>query len=215
MIDLARRVASEAGIAHVSEFVQVIEFLDVHPEFVTKIGAQTSLTEDWLEKAVWKFERDRASRAPSITQNVPDPLISVICEKYFSIKASEQESLKEHHLMAMAAENVVGAYLEKFIASIAEPNGWIWCSGSLVRSIDFIKKKPKSQEWTLLQVKNRSNSENSSSAAVRANTSIEKWFRLNASSGSTCWDTFPDRPSSSAYNESNFHVFVERELKSL
>ena len=51
----------------------------------------------------------------------------------------------------MAAENNIGLLLERFIASVLEPIGWIWCSGSAVRAVDFIEPNT----GILLQIKNR------------------------------------------------------------
>ena len=39
--------------------------------------------------------------------------------------------------------------------------GWIWCSGTSVKAVDFIHYDEKNNEWNLLQVKNRDNTENS------------------------------------------------------
>src|SRR6059058_3167229 len=55
--------------------------------------------------------------------------------------------------------------------------GWIWCSGTSVKAVDFIHYDEKNNEWNLLQVKNRDNTENSSSSKIRDNTTIKKWFR--------------------------------------
>lgn len=51
----------------------------------------------------------------------------------------------------MAAENSIGLLLERFIASVLEPHGWIWCSGNIIRAVDLID--PSS--GTLLQIKTR------------------------------------------------------------
>lgn len=52
--------------------------------------------------------------------------------------------------------------------------GWIWCNGNVLRAIDFCS----SDGAVLLQIKNKSNTENSSSSAIRTGTTIEKWYRL-------------------------------------
>ena len=54
-----------------------------------------------------------------------------------------------------------------------------------VRAIDLVRSGDD-DTFVLLQVKNKYNSENSSSVTVREGTSIEKWHRLNKD-GSTGW----------------------------
>ena len=108
---------------------------------------------------------------------------------------------------AMGAENFIGWILESYIASEAEPLGWVWCSGAIVRSVDFIRPMDGGN-WRMLQVKNRSNSENSSSSKVRQGTSIEKWFRIYAYNGKTNWDTFPDPELRTKLSEESFRTYI-------
>ena len=77
----------------------------------------------------------------------------------------------------MSAENIQGGLLEEYINSVVTQFGWFWCAGNTMRSIDFC-----SSDETFLQVKNKSNTENSSSSAIRAGTTIIKWFRLGTKS---------------------------------
>lgn len=67
----------------------------------------------------------------------------------------------------------------------------------------------------LLQVKNRSNSENSSSKRIRelvemlgCPVKITEWHRCRASDGSTCWEALVDNQDLSLANEEGFHKFV-------
>lgn len=73
----------------------------------------------------------------------------------------------------MASENIVGDLLERYLAEKLEPCGWIWCSGTSVKAVDFIHYDNEKDEWGLLQVKNRDNTENSSSSKIRDNTPIK------------------------------------------
>jgi hypothetical protein len=79
-----------------------------------------------------------------------------------------------HHNLFMSAENIQGALLEEYIDSVISGYGWIWCKGNTLRSVDFCIPNGKH----LLQIKNKSNSENSSSSNIRSGTSIKKWYRL-------------------------------------
>ena len=117
----------------------------------------------------------RAPRAPEPPATIPDEMVSVILGNYFNVPAANLERAKQEHLLSMGAENLVGELLERYLASVMESRGWIWCSGSTVKAVDFIKPpSAPGARWKLLQVKNRDNSENSSSSAIRNGTDIEK-----------------------------------------
>ena len=87
------------------------------------------------------------------------------------------EAYKKHFLL-MGLENLNGNVLEQYLKNVLEPIGWIWCAGEVYKAVDFcyiLGDKPD----ILLQVKNKYNSENSSSSAIRNSTPITKWNRLN------------------------------------
>lgn len=81
---------------------------------------------------------------------------------------------EQAHNLFMSAENVQGNLLEEYISVSTRPYGWIWCAGNTLRAIDFCS----SDGAVLLQVKNKSNTENSSSSNIRHGTTILKWYRL-------------------------------------
>ena len=120
------------------------------------------------------FTEGRKLFPPSYPQTNADPLIYSILNLYYDVPSNQLDQAYSSHLQAMAAENSIGLLLERFIASVLEPHGWIWCSGNIIRAVDFID--PSS--GTLLQIKNRDSSENSSSSAIRKGSSITMWFRL-------------------------------------
>lgn len=82
--------------------------------------------------------------------------------------------MEKAHNLFMSAENIQGELLEEYIAINVKNSGWIWCSGNTLRAVDFCKKDGSA----LLQVKNKNNTENSSSSAIRNGTEIKKWYRL-------------------------------------
>ena len=84
------------------------------------------------------------------------------------------------HFLYMSAENMNGSILEEYLATVLEPRGWYWCAGTTLRAIDFcyFNENEKDSKVTLLQVKNKYNTENSSSSAIRDGTEIKKWYRL-------------------------------------
>ncbi|NJK52451.1 MAG: SinI family restriction endonuclease [Leptolyngbyaceae cyanobacterium SU_3_3] len=67
-------------------------------------------------------------------------------------------------------------------------------------------------DGSLLQVKNRSNSENSSSSRVRINQPIEKWYRVDARTGLYRWSYFNEKYGTGRFSEDNFVTFVQRVL---
>jgi len=81
--------------------------------------------------------------------------------------------------------------------------------------VDFIHYDNEKDEWGLLQVKNRDNTENSSSSKIRDNTPIKKWFRTFSQRDATNWENFPDEVSSKDLNEDDFRAFVESYLRKI
>ena len=199
-----------------NQFVNVVRFLRTQPglaqtlrgKMAPKIG-----TEGYIERLAIDFVAGRAKRGPKAPATVPDEMVSKILVEYFGVSEKKVESIKSEHLLAMASEGIVGNVLEHYISSVVESHGWIWCSGNMVLAVDFIKSPSKTgQEWRMLQIKNRSNSENSSSSKIRKGTSIEKWYRVHAVTGETKWSKFPDLVVKSKLNEPGFAVFVSRYL---
>jgi hypothetical protein len=197
--------------AYCANFLKILEFCF---EYVEDAGglhsSKPKLSQKWIQAKAQQFVNDRYTTKPSTTSNVPDPLIGIISEEYFGIDSVDISKLLEHHKIAMAAENVTGSLLEEYIASVMEPLGWIWCSGKMVKASDFIKfPQVPTDKPHLLQIKNRSNSENSSSASIRNGTNIEPWYRLEAANGDTRWDTFPDPQGKRDLSEAKFQEFVK------
>ena len=164
------------------------------------------------EKLKTKFEKGRKEVPPSAPKTKPDEAVSLVMKEHYGKSHMEAERIKAEHQESMAAENCIGDLLERYLASVLESSGWVWCSGEFVRAVDFIKKD--GEEWRLLQVKNRSNTENSSSKKIRAGTKIEKWCRIDAYTGKTFWDTFPDDEIKSKLSEDGFQKFCINYLKS-
>ncbi|MBE6469666.1 MAG: SinI family restriction endonuclease [Coriobacteriaceae bacterium] len=81
-----------------------------------------------------------------------------------------------HHNLFMSAENVGGNLLEEYIASKIEHFGWIWCRGEILTAIDFCN----TDCTQMFQVKNKSNTENSSGKGFREDRGASKWFRMKA-----------------------------------
>ena len=107
----------------------------------------------------------------------------------------------------MSSENIQGLLLEEFLAEQLGEYGWHCCWGESVRHVDFCNVN-----GSLLQVKNRSNSENSSSSRVRINQLIEKWYRVDAGTGLYRWSYFNEKYDTDRFSEENFVMFVQQAL---
>lgn len=134
----------------------------------------------WCKKFIEDRLKDSVSKGLKDYGETDSALITKV--KYFTNESDDNVNkyLKGHFLF-MSAENNNGNMLEEFLASVLEDFGWIWCSGSCYQAIDFINVENE----ILLQVKNKYNTENSSSNKVRAGTTIIKWNRLNRPSKGT------------------------------
>lgn len=162
------------------------------------------------------YSQSRQPKTPKKPTTVPDEMVSFILRYYFEIPVRDLDRAKHEHLLSMAAENMVGDLLERYLANVMETFGWVWCSGSLVRAVDFIKPPAeKNGKWKLLQVKNRDNSENSSSSAIRSGTEIEKWFRTFSRKAQSNWAAFPDDEVRPLVSEERFKLFVKDYLQAL
>ena len=105
-----------------------------------------------------------------------DAMIYRLLSMCSGIGLTEEQTRKAHE-MAMQSENLIGELLEEFINKQISPYGWIWCKGAVMVATDFYFQKIDGDEL-FLQVKNKFNTENSSSSKVRTGTNIQKWNRL-------------------------------------
>lgn len=81
--------------------------------------------------------------------------------------------------------------------------------GETVKSVDFVH-----EDGRLLQIKNRSNSENSSSITVRHGTEIEKWFRIKADRVEYMWNELNAICKTNHLSEESFVQFARDTIKS-
>jgi hypothetical protein len=204
-----------------TKFQTIIEYIKFDPKnnlsgnFGKAISKPYTVTgvEGILDKLKEKFVSARIPSPPTFPKTLPDEVVSLVMKEYYDKTDKENEKIKIEHQESMSAENIVGELLEKYLASVLEPLGWVWCSGDFVKAVDFIKKEDST--WKLLQVKNRSNTENSSSNKIREGTDIEKWFRINAYNGKTFWEDFPEEKAKRLLSEENFKNFVKEYIQNI
>lgn len=195
----------------------IIEFLNEHPESFSsrkKKDKPDPTTTKGQTEILGIMRRAKEQKLhPSQPSTVPDHAVSVILGAWYEIPKSRWEQVKLEHQYSMVAENLVGELLERYVDHLSKENnlGWARAYGDVIKSIDFIKKE--GGEWKLLQIKNRDNSENSSSQSVRKGTSIIKWFRTFSRTGNTNWENFPDNKLKELASEDKFLDFVKNKLE--
>lgn len=201
------------------KFLIVAKFLEVEPSLRPSIRGGRGLvfgSREYFDRLAEVFVNGRHPKAPQPPSTVPDELVSVVLNSYFNIPIKDLNRVKHEHQLSMASENIVGNLLERYISSQLEKYSWVWCSGEVVKSVDFIKPPTKVREpWAALQVKNRDNSENSSSAAIRHGTMITKWYRTKSRTGQTMWDYFPDSVAVKHLSEEGLVKFATTFLENI
>jgi hypothetical protein len=202
---------------HARKLDIVAQFLIKNPELAPKPPKGSEFgSRDYWERLAEKFVKARSPRKPQEPSTIPDSLVSVILHEYFGFQKSELARIVREHSLAMASENIVGDLLERYIASKLEVFDWVWCSGEVIKKVDFLAARSGMvNQWIPLQIKNRDNSENSSSSSVRDGTTIVKWFRTFSRTGTTNWATFPESINSVKLSEEEFQRFARKYLQSL
>ena len=161
-----------------SDLDNIFNIALLNPDYFTPIQLPTPDPENYLKKWV-KSYFDAVNRLPSTCsarpkQTCTDLALRVIVKASQDFSDDEVTSAEQHHNLYMSAENVQGKLLEEYIALNTREYGILWCAGKVLHSIDFCN----SSGQFLLQVKNKYNTENSSSSAIRKGTLIQKWYRL-------------------------------------
>ena len=129
----------------------------------------------WIDKYTIEFNNLPHNRVATPKTSCNDPALSVIVGS--SGLVTSVEDAETAHVLFMSAENIQGKLLEEYIAGEIRKFGFIWCMGSVMRAADF----SNTAGTCIIQVKNKNNTENSSSAAIRDGTNIKHWFRLSTS----------------------------------
>ncbi len=181
-----------------------------------KIVSVADVDDRYLEQYVGRYYREREGFVvlrPVATKK--DPAVDEVLMAFENVPPEDLERIGEAHRVSMQAENIIGELLERYVARMLEKKGWIWCCGETMKAVDFIKG-PETAEAQLLQIKNRSNSENSASSAIRRGTTIEKWYRTTSTTGKTRWEMLPENSNASENErctEKGFYEFVKAEAQ--
>jgi len=198
-----------------SKFDVIIDFLVDNPDSLSGRRKNIDIyTPDGREILYEMFVGDREKHVGLIKPStIPDEAVSMILKASHGYNDEELERIKVEHQYSMSAENLVGYLLERYLAEKLEPHGWVWCSGDFVKAVDFIKKDEEGI-WHALQIKNRDNTENSSSSAIRKGTPIKKWFRTFSKPSrkrdtNTNWNNFPETRFVELLSEDDFLDYIE------
>ena len=216
--DIALRMSNnqedEEGL--VEAFTQICIFLNSNLEYLTsqsRTHQLSTLNNVVIQKLASKyFDAYHRSDFPGVSGATPDYVVGLVMMEVFDYSQIDVERIVLEHQRAMSAENCVGVLLERYIDSVLRRHGWCWCCGNFVKAVDFIKSDQEGR-WLLLQVKNRDNSENSSSSAIRNGTTIQKWFRTFSRTGATNWHNLPSLMQGYGLSEEGFVHFIRTYLR--
>jgi hypothetical protein len=195
------------------EFNLIKEFGKDYPDILKKINNCVRFSDQYYSKLFKNFISGRGKIEFKKSETTPDKAVYYFIQQK-GFKSKEIEKIKKYHIIAMAVENKIGLFLEEYIYNKIKNLGWVWCSGNVVKSIDFIKKN-KNDSWEKLQVKNSKNSENSSSNKVREDTDIKHWFRRFHTTGKTNWELLNEIMSVKYFSEIDFLKFLKNKAKNL
>lgn len=157
--------------------------VNLAPDIKKAVSAPEEILLVWLQKIESGYSKRISKRKSNYPGTMPDAMVSkIIKARLTRLRPMDLQRINDAHRLSMSAENILGLFLEEFLFVSLKKYGWHCAWGECIRSVDFIN-----ETGALLQIKNRSNSENSSSSKVREGTSIEKWFRVDAISGAYNW----------------------------
>jgi len=159
----------------------------------------------WCKKYFNGFNHRPSLRDGKPPSTYPDPIIRILLSSRLpALDTNMLDRIIGGHQLLMAIENLVGDILEEYLSVRLNAYGWTCCWGSTVDAVDFVHA-----DGRLLQVKNSSNSENSSSSRVRFGTEIHKWFRRVASRPNTFqWDIIQSVTGLAELTEEDFRSFA-------
>ena len=129
----------------------------------------------WVAKFVKAWESLPSESVAKPKSAVTDRALMQMVLPHAGSREKAAEWVKCHNLL-MSAENVGGSLLEEYIASKISQYGWIWCRGQVLTAVDFCNLDCTA----FIQIKNKSNTENSSGKGFREDRKAPVWFRMYA-----------------------------------
>ncbi|WP_405075860.1 SinI family restriction endonuclease [Ligilactobacillus acidipiscis] len=187
------------------------------------ISTTSTDPKDYIGKWLRKYYKSTlpSQSIPNPKGSADDPAVGLLVNEKQNYTPNQLvEAIKIHNLF-MSAENVQGALLEEYISQHSRSIGWIWAKGESMRACDFIRRNSNGIT-ELLQIKNRDNTENSSSSAIRQGTQIIKWNRLKTIHKNKKplpqfnWDDLNkkmDIPTDRQMSESDYRMFLRKTIQ--
>lgn len=211
---LAKQIANNIGLDWEGSVCFVFSIVVNDQDRIPgNIGGVTDDEHTVIKKWLQKYQAGVEGRASKRLSNPPgtiaDPIIEeIIGARLSNLNKSELNKVTYAHRLGMSAENILGLMLEEYLSINLQRHGWHCAWGETVKSVDFVN-----ENGSLLQIKNRSNSENSSSSAVRDGTEIEKWYRIKADRIEYMWDSLNKICGTNHLSEDSFAEFVRSTIK--
>lgn len=204
---LAENYCAELGLTWNSGvkfvFNAIIADADRVPGNISGTTAEGSIKK-WLEKYKGGYDNRASQRISNPPGTIADPIIDkIIGTRLDHLTADELLKVCYAHRLGMSAENILGLLLEEYLATRLIAYNWHCAWGETVKSVDFVNAR-----GNLLQIKNRSNSENSSSSAIRNGTEIEKWYRIRADRLEYMWSKLNEICKTTHLSEDDFVNFT-------
>ena len=176
-----------------------------------KIDSDKEAIFRWVMKFYNGYKGRPSVKIGAPPKTKPDPAVGEIIACAFpTMQRNDIAKIEFAHRLAMSAENILGPFVEEYVFDRLKPFGWALAWGETVKSVDLC-----SRDGSLIQIKNRSNTENSSSNKVRVGTDIKKWFRVDASTGAYLWEELCviAKVQSGYLSEHDFRCYVKTALK--
>jgi hypothetical protein len=170
--------------------------------------AEPDVLKKWLKSYAEGFANRISERVSNKPGTVADPIINTIISCRLPLLGEENlKKISFGHRLSMSAENILGHLLEEYLAVELKPHKWHCCWGETVKNVDFIN-----ENGSLLQVKNRSNSENAAGKTVRSGTTIKIWCRVKATNGEYFWEDLNTLHEDLQLTEEKFEAFVVKTI---
>lgn len=213
-VSQANTLATDIGVNWNNGICYVFSVIVKDPSRIPKIGANNDDETTVIRKWILKYQKGLENRASVRISNppgtIPDPVVEeIIASCLTQLKSDDLNKITYAHRLEMSAENILGLLLEEYLAINLKNHGWHCAWGETIKSVDFVNENGR-----LLQIKNRSNSENSSSSQIRYGTLIEKWYRIRADRLEYMWDGINTICETNHLSENTFVKFVKEALTS-
>jgi hypothetical protein len=191
----------------------VFKTLLKYPELASgaiKANEDKIFIQKWVHKYFTGYENRPSQKTGNPPKGVADTIIdNAIKTRFELLNENELNNIKYAHRISETVEMLIGDFLEEYLAIILPRYSWHCAWGATIKAVDFVSENNR-----LLQIKNRSNSENSSSRAIRKGTTIEHWFRIHAGKGETYWDRLNEICGADIIlSEEDFRTFVIKSIK--